>query len=258
MRLGLCTISNVNLPVERVLDVAAHAGFDGVEIWGKDHVGDGSPAACEAIRGTAEDLGLDIGVYGSYLTVGTDEFASAYEHELAVADQLGADLLRVWPGKREYGCHHPHEFEAAVADLRTITERANDRGLAVTIEKHAGRLSNTADGALALVDAVDHPACGLNWQPLFELEEQALHSEIEVLAPHTNNVHLQAPAERGGDERAPLSDAYFDVGTVVERFEAAGFDGYFEVEFVAQSHDYETAVRRDYEYLRSVLGSAGD
>ena len=256
MQLGLCTISNMELPVERVLQVAADIGYEGIEVWGKDHLGDGDADACASIRQTAGELGLDVAVYGSYLTVGTDGFADAHERELTIADRLGADLIRVWPGDCEYGDHTPSEFESAVTDLRTLAERAAERGLGVTIEKHEGRLSNTTEGARRLVDAVDHPDCGLNWQPLFVLSERELLAEAETLAPRSNNVHLQAPAERDGDERTLLSNAYVDVGAVLERFERAGYDGYVEVEFVSQDRPYEDAVRRDHEYLRSLVENA--
>lgn len=257
MQLGLCTISNGELPVERVLTVAADVGYDGVEIWGKDHVGDSGEDTCGTIRQTARDLGLELPVYGSYLTVGTDGFDDAYERELRIADRLDADLIRVWPGEREYGDHDPAEFEAAVADLRTLAERASSMDLAVTVEKHEGRLSNTTEGARKLIGAVDHPKCGLNWQPLFALSERDLLAEVDALAPLSNNVHLQAPAEPDSYDRTLLSEAYFDVGRILDRFEQVGFDGYVEVEFVTDECAYEDAVQRDYEYLRSVTG-AGD
>ena len=238
MQLGLCTISNMELPVERVLQVAADVGYEGVEIWGKDHLGDGDADACASIRQTAGELGLDVAVYGSYLTVGTDGFADAYERELTIADRLGADLIRVWPGDSEYGDHRDLHIEAHSFPTR----RSSDL--------------NTTEGARRLVDAVDHPDCGLNWQPLFVLSERELLAETETLAPRSNNVHLQAPAERDGDERTLLSNAYVDVGAVLERFERAGYDGYVEVEFVSQDRPYEDAVRRDHEYLRSLVENA--
>lgn len=255
MKIGLCTISNTKAPVEDVLEVAAEAGYDGVEIWGKDHVGDGSAETCEAIASAAADRSLEIAVYGSYLAPGTDEFATSYEDELAVADRLGADLIRVWPGESEYQDCTEAEWDAAVDDLSRLSERAAAVDLAVTVEKHEGRLSNATDGARRLIEAVDHPHCGLNWQPLFHMSEAALLAEAERLAPLSNNVHVQAPAERGGSERAPLEDAYFDVGSVLDRFEAAGFDGYVEVEFVSEDEPYERAVRRDHDYLRNALAS---
>lgn len=256
MQIGLCTISNKEASAEEVLETAAAAGYDGVEIWGRDHAGDGSVDTCEAIAETAADLGLETPVYGSYLAPGTDGFDDACEAEVAAADRLGADLIRVWPGESEYEDCTEDEWGAAVEDLAAVSERAAAADLAVTVEKHEGRLSNTTDGARRLIEAVDHPHCGLNWQPLFHMSETDLLAEAERLAPLSNNVHIQAPAEKGGSERVPLEDAYFDVGAVLERFESAGFDGYVEVEFVSGDEEYERAVRRDRDYLRNVL--AGD
>lgn len=192
MHFGLCTISNKDLPVDEVLRVAADAGYDGVEIWGKEpHVGDGSRQVTASVAATASDLSLDIAAYGSYLVAGSDSFRDEYERELAVAERLGADLLRVWPGESEYGDCTESEWEAAVADLSLLADRAA-ADLAVTVEKHEGRLSDATEGARRLIEAVDHPNCGLNWQPLFHMDETALLAEAERLAPLSNNVHVQA------------------------------------------------------------------
>lgn len=260
MKIGLCTISNTDAPVSDVLETAAGAGYDGVEVWGQEpHVGDGSAATCESIVETAEGLGIEIAVYGSYLAPGTDAFDGSYEHELAVAERLDADLIRVWPGESEYGDHAEAEWDAAVSDLSLLAEEAESAGVDVTVEKHEGRLSNTTEGARRLIEAVDHTRCGLNYQPLFDMSEDDLIAEAELLAPLSNNVHIQAPAERGSKTRAPLEDSYFDVGAVLAPFADAGFEGYVEVEFVTDDLPYGDAVRRDCEYLRSVLdGAAGD
>ena len=134
-----------------------------------------------------------------------------------------------------------------------LADRAAAANLAVTVEKHEGRLTNATEGARRLIEAVDRPNCGLNWQPLFHMDETALVAEAERLAPLSNNVHIQAPAERGSYQRAPLEDAYFDVSAVLDRFADAGFDGYVEVEFVSEDTAYETAVQRDHDYLRAAL-----
>lgn len=252
METGLCTISNMDAPVEEVLAVAAETGYDCVEVWGRDHVGDGSAETCERIADRAADLGLEVAVYGSYLAPGTDGFAAAVESELAVAERLGADLIRVWPGESEYGECSADEWDAAVADLSAVAERAAARGVGVTVEKHKGRLTDAGEGARRLIEDVDHPNCGLNWQPLFGIPAADLLAEAETLAPLSNNVHIQAKPAPDATDRCLLADAYFDVGAILERFDAAGFDGAVEVEFVTPDLDYETAVRRDYEFLRTV------
>lgn len=254
MYLGLSTISNKDAPADAVLRAAADAGYDGVEIWGREpHVGDKSSDAIDSLAATASDLSLDVAAYGSYLVVGSDAFEDEFERELAVAERLGADLVRVWPGESEYEERTESEWDAAIGDLSRLADRAAEAGLGVTVEKHEGRLSNATEGARRLIEEVDRGNCGLNWQPLFHMDEAALSAEAERLAPLSNHVHLQASSRRGDSKRAPLRDAYFDVGAVLDCFEAAGFDGYAAVEFVTPDEEYEAAIRHDHDYLRGLL-----
>ncbi|WP_224271012.1 sugar phosphate isomerase/epimerase family protein [Haloprofundus salinisoli] len=255
MKLGLCTISNRELQIGDVLAVADRAGYDGVELWGGDHLGSRSDAACEDARVTAKRRGLDIPVYGSYLRPGTATYADEVERELAIAQTLEAAKIRVWAGREEYETRTEHHWERVVEDLCDLSDRAADRGLAVTVEKHGGTLTNSAVGAKQLLAAVDEENCRLNWQPLFVLPADEILTEAQELGPLANNVHLQAVPKRGlsGEHRCLLADAHYDVPAVIDALSAAGFDEYLEVEFVTDRFDYETAVTRDREYLTSLV-----
>ncbi|RBI60528.1 sugar phosphate isomerase/epimerase [halophilic archaeon] len=254
MRIGLCTISNAEASVETVLSQAARAGYDGVEIWGRDHVGDGSERTCRAIRREADRLGLDVPVYGSYLRAGGDTFADARDHELAVAERLAADRIRVWAGTQEYAERDSEHWERAVADLRELTALAADRGVEVTVERHAGTLTDECEGARRLVEAVDDSNFGLNYQPPFDAAPDAIVAEARELAPLSNHVHVQAVSECGGESRCPLSEAFYDVSRVLAAFKTAGFEGYVNVEFVHDSAPYAEAITVDLDYLRSAVG----
>jgi sugar phosphate isomerase/epimerase len=248
---GACTIALSDRPVEAALDAAAAAGADGVEVWGKDHVGDRSPDRCREIREAATERGLDVPVYGSYLRAGTDGVREAAERELRVAADLGADTVRVWAGDREYDDCGEAYWERVVADLGVLTDRAAERGLALTVERHGGSVTDDAAGAARLVETVEGPV-GLNYQPLFRNDADAIAAEVERLAPLSNNVHLQAMPERGGEERCALADAYFDVAGLVETFESAGFGGYYEVEFVTPRAPAAAALAGDVAFLRAL------
>ena len=253
MRFGLCTISRGDQPVTAALDAAAEAGYDGVEIWGRDHVGDGEPSTCEEITAAARERGLEIPVYGSYLRPGGDAFADEYERELSIAEHLDADLIRVWAGEQEYqDCSSDH-WNAVVDDLVALSDAAADRGLGVTVEKHEGTVTNRHEGAGWLIETVDRDNCGLNYQPLFSLPNDDILTEARELAPLSNHAHVQAVPERGGDERCLLENAFYDVAELVSIFEASDFDGSVNVEFVTDHHPYEEAVERDLEFLRSCL-----
>jgi sugar phosphate isomerase/epimerase len=258
MRIGLCSISNTDASVRSVLSTAADAGYDGVEIWGDGHVGDGGEEAPERVADTAAEFGLEIPVYGSYLRAGTDAFEREVADELATAESLGASLIRVWPGTQEYQEHGAGHWDRVVADLLTLSRRGADLGIGVTVEKHEGTLTNRTAGARELLAAVDHENCGLNYQPLFFLPADELAAEARELAPYSNNVHLQAVGSRGANERTLLEDAYFDCEAVLEPFRDGSFSGYVEVEFVDPDRPYDTAVRRDLEYLRSISTDTSD
>jgi len=253
VQFGLCTISNRDESAGTVVERAAEAGYDGVEIWGKDpHIGDGSPERCEAIRSDAADHTLTVGVYGSYLRPGTERFDDERDHELAVARRLGADVIRVWAGDDDYEERTEAQWEAAVADLRELVDAAADEGLAVTVEHHRGTLTSSAEGARRLIEAVDHENCGLNWQPSFQQAADEVLAEARDLAPLSNNLHVQAVPEPDIADRCLLADAHFDLPAILAVFDDAGFDGWVDVEFVTSDVDYETAIAGDLEYLRSI------
>lgn len=253
MQVGLCTISGSQRSVVAVIDDAAAAGYDGVEVWGKDHVGDRSPETCRSIADHAERASIEIAVYGSYLRAGTPAFESDLPGELAVASSLGADLIRVWAGTTEFGDHDDASMARTVDDLRTVTTRANRSGIGVTVERHAGTLTNTTTGAQRVIEGVDHPRCGLNWQPSFRMSPSAVTTDARRLAPISNNVHLQAVATQGGSDRCLLSAAYFSVEEVLMPFHDGTFDGYVNVEFVAEDRAYRAAIEADLALIRSVL-----
>lgn len=252
MRFGLCTISNKHVDVMTVLEHAAVAGYDGVEVWGQDHIGDGSRETCVDIQKTATDLDLDIPVYGSYLRLGTEHFADDLEHEVAVADRLDADLIRVWAGSQEYDDHDKTHWNQTVSDLHDLVNVAADRSIEVTVEKHANSLTNVCEGARRLIDDIDDPACGLNYQPMFSLSPKEIRSEANELAALSNHVHLQAVPEQESSSRCALSNAFFDVSAILDTVIEAGFDGYVNVEFVRDDVPYAMAIADDLAYLRSL------
>jgi sugar phosphate isomerase/epimerase len=247
---GLCTISQKEKDPIEVIKLASRAGYDGVEIWGKGHLPSGDPDKCTQLRSTAQDAGLEIPVYGSYLRPGTADFSKEWmHHELTVCQGLGADLLRVWAGDVEFGDHTASQWRNVREDLQTITDAAADHDLAVTVEKHGGTLTNTKDGVKRLLTSIDGP-CGLNWQPLFNLSAPELVDEVYELRHLINNVHFQAVPERGIQQRCALAQSYFDIPRCIDIITDSGFDGYLEVEFVSSEQPYYEAIEEDLHYLR--------
>lgn len=255
MEIGVCTISNTEESIEAVIETAAELGVAGIEPWGRDHLDGGDPTRGEAIAELANEHGLEVPVYGSYLRAGAEDFTDRLEPELAVTAALGADAIRVWAGAQEYQAVEADHWAAVVADLETLADAARSHDVEVTVERHAGTVTNTTEGAAALIDETP-PGVGLNWQPYFEQDAETIRDDIHRLATCTNNVHLQAVAAPGERERCPLAFAYFDVTEIVLALRDAGFDGYLEIEFVAQRASYRPALAGDVAFLESVLATS--
>lgn len=253
MNVGLCTVSGTDRPVEEVLELAGRSGYDGVEVWGRNHVGDGSEGTCRRIAETAAERSLEIASYGSYLRCGSETFDDDLEHELGVAKRLGTGTIRVWAGDQEHGEHDDDHWNRVMADLERLTERAAEYDLEVTVEKHSNTLTHTLEGARELIEAVGDERCGLNYQPGFSIPAAELEREAKALAPLSNQLHLQATRERTGSERAPLSESYYDLEAILEPFLENRFDGYANVEFVAEIRPYREAIEADLTYVRSLI-----
>lgn len=253
MHFGLCTISNLDADAETVIRLAAEAGYSGVELCGRDpYAGDRSAAHFRELAACAAANDIEVPVYGSYLRPGTDSFADELERALTATNALGAPLIRVWAGEQEYQETTDEHWDRTVEDLGTLADAAADRGIEVTVERHAGTLTNTAEGATQLVEALDRENCQLNYQPNFGHSADEVVADVQKLARISNHAHIQATAEPGVRDRCLLEAGYFDVGAVLVALADADFDGYVAVEFVTDAVAYETAIRRDLEYLESI------
>ena len=251
MKLGVCTISNTERSARAVIDIAVELGFDGIEPWGGEHVA-GDRDRCRHLADHAAAVDLTIPVYGSYLRPGTPVFADELDRELALAAALEARMIRVWAGNQEHQEVSDEHWTRVIADLETLATAATERSIAVTVERHAGTVTNTTEGAASLIDAT--PATvGLNWQPMFSHDAATVLADAETLAPRSNNVHLQSVPAPDQRNRCPLAYSYFDVAGVIDRFEAVEYDGYLEIEFVTDRSAYTPALASDAAFLRAII-----
>jgi sugar phosphate isomerase/epimerase len=248
MQTGLCSISNKERSLPEIVDLAAEVGFDGIEVW-ENHLGDDGISPAKA-RGLASEAGLSVPTLGSYLRPGTDEFEEDLPDVLDAAETLEADLVRVWAGEQEYGDHDEDHWDAVVNDMRQCADAAADRGLALTVEKHAWTLAYTADACLDLLDEVDAENVGINWDPKVDADED-VDEALDRLAPVVNHVHVSGRAPEGDESPIEADLPQFDRS--IDRLAEAGFDGYVDLEFTPDEMDDEEAVRRDGSFLSVVV-----
>jgi len=253
VKTGLCTIAFKPVPFEEVLDLAVEAGFDGVEPWGRPgHTPD--PFDADVVRKYADAVsarGLEVAQYGSYANPTDEAFEQQMQDAIAAANIYQTQKIRVWVGNCGSADAQDAQWAQAITGFSTFCDRAADHGLELVVEMHGGRLSDTVDGCMRLIEGVNREDFRMNFQPMFtDTPDQTLDA-VQRIAPFVSTVHAQNYVNVGSNARSLISDGLVDYETVIGILRAVGFDGYLEVEFVREE-DPKDALKKDAAYLRKL------
>lgn len=258
----------------------ADAGFDGIELRGHDRSGrQPLDAYLAASADAAAAAGLDV-VYGC-----GSESASADEAKRH--DSL-RDLQAVIRHAGERGYSHMnvfasgmtdpewpyHQFEKqgsamfsddhrqrTVAFFREAGQAAEACGIELCFETHNGYPHDLPAPTLELVNAIDHPRVGVNFDfgnIYLHPDGGTLENAVATLAPHLKYVHLKnmmsLSAFTGGStyRGTPLRDGDINHEKLVRELITAGYDGPWAIENVMPG-DKHHLMQDDLAYLRSVI-----
>ena len=267
-RAGLCTIADKTKTAAQMIDLAADAGADAVEIWSQpDHVSYPSdPSQLDRIREHAADRGIAIAALGSYLgnrpEIG-EEFLTI-ENEIAIARALGTDVIRVWPGDRNFEEYDEDELSFLCSEIYAWGDTASESGIRIVMERHNNTVLNRWDGIGQILEEIDCDNVYLNYQvpdpaPDEMWKERGAEDYWRWL-PYSLHAHLQNYAPRADDSADPRVRTYLDCGLVdySELGEAARnvkYEGYFMVEFLPdlrEGLDDLQALKRDIDFIKSL------
>ncbi len=261
MKPGIATIAFRNYDIFTALDMAAGAGFAGVEVWGKPpHTPEGlDEDHTRRVRDHARSNGLQIPIFGSYANPSWPEFEQKSDDAIRVALLLGAKIVRVWAGNRNPDVADEALWEQVALGMRQFALRAEDFGLKLAIEMHAETLCLTPEGALRLLGMVGAPNLKLNYQ-VGNFAEPNVEHDLGLVGDHVVMVHAQnfkvSCCEPGKLNRTLVEAGNVDYDRVLSLLADRGFDGYVEVEFLKDESVSETAMleslRKDAEYLKAL------
>jgi sugar phosphate isomerase/epimerase len=187
IRPGLCSITFHPLSAEEALALAATAGLEGIEWASKSHVPLGDLQAAKRVRNQTVDAGLVVTSYGTYYRVGSgEEFSPVLETALA----LGAPIIRVWAGQKDYAKSSPEEIGRIVEETLCVADLCTAAGLKIGFEHHDGTLTSRNAGATEFASLVEHPAVRFYWQPLKGFSPDYCLAGLEALKSRLAHVHV--------------------------------------------------------------------
>ena len=261
MKPGLATIALRKYDIFTALDLAADAGFAGVEIWGKPTH---TPEEFDAehtirIRDRARSNGLEIPVFGSYANPSWPEFERKSADSIKLALLLEAKIIRVWAGNKQPAEADEELWQYAAASFHEFGLRAEYEGLTLAMETHADTLCFTPEGCLRLIEMANAPSLKLNYQ-VRDFANPGLERDIGLLADHIVNVHAQnfrpSCREEGKMNRCLVEEGTVDYDKALRLLAKHGYDGYVEAEFLKGENVSEDAMldslKRDAAYLKEL------
>lgn len=191
MKAGLCSVSFRKKTVPEIVDLARHAGLEGIE-WGGDvHVPHGAVETARDTLARCRDAGLDCPSYGSYYRVGASESKGPrFADVLATAAALEARTIRVWAGTTNFENAAEGDVARVVEDTFRIARMAVGEGITVSFEYHGGTYTNTDANAQAFARMVTHPAVRFYWQPPHGQDTAACLCGVRALLDRITNLHV--------------------------------------------------------------------
>ena len=249
--------------LEEKLTAAAHAGFDGIELFEPDLVGSRlSPAD---VRTAADGLDITIDLYQPFRDfegVTDDQHARNLRRADAkfdVMEQLGVDTLLVCSNVIPSAID---DDARAVAQLRELADRAALRGMRIAYEALGwGAHVSTYDHAWRIVRDADHGALGICLDSFHVLSRStALEALAEIPAQKLFFLQLaDAPhlvmdvLQWSRHYRCFPGQGGFDLADFTSRVLAAGYDGPLSLEVFNDVFRRADPERMAVDAMRSLL-----
>ncbi len=255
-------------PIEKVIDHAAHLGFDGVEILHRQ-MKDESTGYMNALKRQAFSSGLALAMLSIHQDFVDPDSAKRQEaidhtkHCLDLAHQMGIPVIRLNSGRwgtissfddlmKVKGNEPPLDgytnedaFKWCIDSIEKCIPHAENRGVMMALENHWG-LTTDPHNVVKIYKAVDSPWLGVNMDTGNYAGDP--YKGIDVLAPHATVV--QAKTYYGGGEWYTLD---LDYKRIAGQLRNAGFQGWVSLEMEGKETP-ESAVEKSYKVLREAFG----
>lgn len=228
MQKGMLSITFRKRTPEEVIELTKKSGLTAIE-WGGDiHVPHGDVATAERVGKLTREAGLTVAAYGSYYTCMPDE---SFDDVLNSAVALGAKVIRVWAGKKNFIDCTEDERARLYAVLAEAVEKSEKHGITVATELHIHTLTDTTDGLIEMLANV--PGLKTYWQQSsYNLSADEECAVMEKLGTNIVNAHINYWVDGVQHPLSEISDRLEKYVPALEKYTAASA---LMIEFVKDS-----------------------
>jgi sugar phosphate isomerase/epimerase len=264
-KIGLSTKVVQDRPMREAAEIAARAGYAGLEIFCvPNHLPpETTVARARELRSLFDDLGLRTvtlcSYAGGFAEHGDAECAREVElfrHYLELANALGCDMVRIWADRLGQNLSQPREdhWLRAAHYISLAADHALEAGVRVMVENHLA-MTISVDMTLRLLGLVDRPNVVVNFDPgnmylagqpygrATTLRMRRHIANVQVkdgampAAPRANGHSADATLSRGGSYDVLLGEGNMDHQSYLRPLYESGYDGYY----MAECHKTPTA-----------------
>lgn len=272
MNLAFLSLQFCRYPLERCFEMAAHYGYQGVELWGaRPHAypGDMDAAAVRQINQLKKKYGVEVPMYTPELLAYPYNLVSPNERErdetvaylkeaVRVCAAMECPGMLLTAGHPGYGRSADEVWRDLIFGLREVAGTAKTAGIQLCMESLGPDTSpviSRSDDLLRLIQDVDMPCFGAMLDMAIPpLVGEPFSEYFEKLRGHTKYVHLcgcdgvYETHLQPTDGTIPFEDFF----AILDR---CGYAGWCSVEVLEPYYrDPELYLAQSRRFLRQVLG----
>ncbi len=176
---------------------------------------------------------------------------------LTLARELGAPCITTEPGGPvEPGGSWQTALKLFVEGLKPVLAHAEKEGVLLLVEPEPGLLIETADQFLELMQHLDSPAVGMNFDVghAFCVGDDPA-TTIPRVARHIRHFHLEDIAATRVHQHLVPGDGAIDFASTLRAIRAIGYQGWVTIELYPYVEDPDGAARRALEHVNHILAT---
>lgn len=232
-------------------DLAAGMELDAIEPT-EYYFADPSPTEMARYRGRCTRLGLDVSgtaIRNNFCMRDPQKLRAEIAHVKKwseLASVMGAKTIRIFAGYLERGDSMESARARVVESIQECCDHAGKFGIYLALENHGG-VTESCDGTLAIVKAVQHPWFGVNLDTgNFRTENP--YADLLRLAPYAVVVQVKTEVQPKGKPKEPA-----DLGRLMKILRDVDYRGYVALEYEGDEEP-KTAIPAAIDQLKKLMG----